>query len=251
MSLISSKSFLPFRASAGGVAELTAPFWDNDLAALPDLEWDPDFANNTTEAYAETALSLDTGKLVVDTEAPVNAGAGADYHARWWLSDELGPSLGFFLQMGWLGAVTTGISAEVRVRCYHLADAGEAPSTPPNGNADHFEYTLFQNASSQNRYRTGLWDASPLESSMGSGIAREVAGALSAWEASSPISVGGTTTYAGINRSGSLADDRSTNGEFVDTARLRWALEIVRDPAGTDITVEIPSLKVDYSHPRS
>ena len=110
-----------FRGGGGGEI-ITSLGWNEDLAALPELEFDASLAVGCTEGQANAALSVDTGALVINTADAVTAGATTTWEAVWWMGDPIKDPADFFWRAEMLSSVITVNILSVGFGVYYLED---------------------------------------------------------------------------------------------------------------------------------
>ena len=116
-------SSLRNRFRGGGGSEIiTSLGWNEDLAALPSLEFDASLAVGCTEGQAAAALSVDTGALVINTADAVTAGATTTWEAVWWMGDPIKDPADFFWRAEMLSSVITVNILSVGFGVYYLED---------------------------------------------------------------------------------------------------------------------------------
>lgn len=251
MGITDNRPIAPPQEVAPGPAVATTE-WNADLTEVPTTwEFDATYSLGITDAQVQAGLSVSGGALQIDTADMITAGALDTFQARYWLTGEAGTTMGLFWQLGWNGTASgAGSSAEVRLRIYHLASAGAAPSNPPGGTDSFLELTAYQEPGGSARWRVAFYDNTPaLDTNIASLVRSELAGAVARWESSNPVNFGRAASYATINRSSTIADNRPTNSETAITSRLRACLEIVRTSGDEDVEVEVNAVLFNPSPP--
>jgi hypothetical protein len=230
------------------VAPVTRFGWDNDLSAVPELEFDSGLSSSITEAQLLAGLSVDAGALVVNLADMITAGASVGAFGVAWLTPRLwsGPAQ---LYADCNNTTSTGAPADngmVGLALYYYATADAAsPSNPPGGSAAYMSAELGRQGSGSrgtNRVAFGAALASSANS--------DFVGQTLDWL---PYSNGRN----GIARSGSSYPPNISTTVFAESRavsaapmaadhRGRLALIVRLTGSGTLPTIDIRRAQLDY-----
>lgn len=222
--------------------------WDNDLAEVPALEFDAALSSSITEAQLLAGLSVSSGKLVIDMDAMLSAGASSGAIGVAWLTGKFQAGAGCYLDGD--QPVSTGSSANngsAGVALYHFADAdpGTAPSAPPGGGLALMTMEWGRAGSGSRQYTRQTWSSAL----SGAANADFVGGTLDIclYTNGRVGIVRQGNTYPPSTSSTAIIDSRSVNSaELAADHRLRLALFVRLTGTASLPTTSIRRLDLRY-----
>lgn len=245
---MSQPTIVPRSLRNPSVAPVTRFGWDNDLAAVPALEFDATLSSSITEAQLLAGLSIDAGALVVNLADMITAGASVGAFGVAWMTPRLwsGPAQ---LYVDCNNTTSTGTSADngmVGFALYYYATSDAAsPSNPPGGSAAYMSAELGRQSSGSRGYNRVAFGAA-LAGSANSDFVGQTLDWL-------PYSNGRN----GIVRSGSSYPPNVSSAVFgesravsaapmAEAHRGRLALIVRLTGAGTLPTIDLRRVQLDY-----
>lgn len=231
------------------VAPVTQFGWQDNLSAVPELEFDSGLSSSITEAQLLAGLSVSSGALVINMADMITAGAPVGAFGVAWLTGKiiLPPAQLYLDGAGSpanTGSATNNSFAGLALYHYATADAA-SPSNPPGGSATLASMEWGLGGSGSRQYNRQAWGAAAASAAN----VDFVGGTIDACRL--------TNGRIGIVRQGSVyppvasslavTDSRATSsGAIVDAARLRLALIVRLTGSGTLTTISIRQCRLDY-----